>query len=138
LSTQPRKTSCLGGYTIVAVDDNEDARELIGMTLSAYGANVRLAASVAEAFDAIEHHQPNLVLADLAMPGEDGYCFIRKLRDNDNPKLRRIPAIALTAYVGREDGVRLLQAGYQAHLAKPFELEELIDTAAALLGPDGA
>jgi CheY-like chemotaxis protein len=68
------------------------------------------------------------------MPEEDGLAFIRKLRNLDPSHLRRIPAVALTAYVRREDRRHLLEAGYQAHLAKPFGLDELAAIAAALLG----
>jgi CheY-like chemotaxis protein len=93
-----------------------------------------VAASVAEGLDAIRQHQPDLILTDLAMPGEDGFAFIRKLRYLEPMHLRRIPAVALTAYVRREDRARLLDAGYQAHLAKPFDLAELTATAAALIG----
>jgi CheY-like chemotaxis protein len=122
------------GVTIVAIDDDADARELIGTTLSAYGANVIVAASVPEGLDAVRRHQPDLILTDLAMPGEDGFAFIRKLRHAEAVHLRRIPAVALTAYVRREDRTRLLGARYQAHLAKPFDLDELTTIAAALLG----
>jgi PAS domain S-box-containing protein len=130
--------SQFAGVTIVAIDDDADARELIGTTLSAYGANVIVAASVPEGLDAVRRHEPHLILTDLAMPGEDGYAFIRKLRLLDPAHLRRIPAVALTAYVRREDRSRLLAAGYQAHLAKPFDLDELTMTAAALLGARNA
>lgn len=122
------------GVTIVAIDDDPDARELMGTTLSTYGANVIVAASVPEGLDAVRRHQPDLILTDLAMPGEDGYAFIRKLRHLEPAHLRRIPAVALTAYVRPEDRRRLLAAGYQAHLAKPFDLDQLTATAAALLG----
>jgi PAS domain S-box-containing protein len=122
------------GVTIVAIDDDADARELLGTTLSTYGATVIVAASVSEGLEAVRTHQPDLILTDLAMPGEDGFAFIRKLRHLEPAHLRRIPAVALTAYVRREDRTRLLDAGYQAHLAKPFDLAELTATAAALLG----
>jgi PAS domain S-box-containing protein len=122
------------GVTIVAIDDDEDARDLMGTTLSTYGAKVIVAASVSEGLDAVRRHQPDLILTDLAMPGEDGYAFIRKLRHLEPAHLRQTPAVALTAYVRREDRARLLAAGYQAHLAKPFDLDELRITAAALLG----
>jgi PAS domain S-box-containing protein len=122
------------GVTIVAIDDDADARELMGTTLSAYGANVIVAASVSEGLEAVRTYQPDLILTDLAMPGEDGFAFIRKLRHLEPAPLRRIPAVALTAYVRRADRTRLLDAGYQAHLAKPFDLDELTATAAALLG----
>jgi CheY-like chemotaxis protein len=95
---------------------------------------VIVAASVTEGLDAVLRHQPALILTDLAMPGEDGFASIRKLRHLEPAHPRRIPAVALTAYVRREDRARLLAAGYQAHLAKPFDLDELTMTAAALLG----
>jgi PAS domain S-box-containing protein len=122
------------GVTIVAIDDDPDARELMGTTLSTYGAKVIVAASVPEGLDAVRQHQPDLILTDLAMPGEDGYAFIDKLRHLEPAHLRRIPAVALTAYVRTEDRIRLLAAGYQAHLAKPFDLDELTMTAATVLG----
>jgi PAS domain S-box-containing protein len=124
----------LDGFKIVAVDDDADARELVATALSDAGAHVTITASVKEALLAVQRDRPDLVLADLAMPGEDGYILIHKLRQSDDLALRRIPAVALTAYVRREDRQRLLDAGYQAHLAKPIELRELVETAIALLG----
>jgi len=128
------RCSHFDGVTIVAIDDDPDARELMAETLTSYGAKVIVAASVPDGLDAVRCHQPDLILTDLAMPGEDGFAFIKKLRHLEVPHLRRIPAIALTAYARRDDRVRLLDAGYQAHLAKPFDLVELTTTAAALLG----
>lgn len=109
---------------ILVVDDDADARELIAAILRECGADVTIAVSVTAALDIVVAAKPDVILADLGMPGEDGYDLIRRLRAL-GPGLRDIPAVAITAYVSVEDRDRALAAGYGMHLAKPVEPAEL-------------
>jgi CheY-like chemotaxis protein len=85
------------------------------------------------ALEVIESFQPDLLLSDIGMPNEDGYNLIRKVR-NLADKSATLPAIALTAYARSEDRIRALEAGFQTHVAKPIEPEELVTVVANLLG----
>ncbi|MDQ9170474.1 ATP-binding protein [Oxalobacteraceae bacterium R-40] len=124
----------LQGLRILLVDDQEEARESLSMVLAASGANVYTAASSGEIFEwlnSIPTEQfPNVIISDIAMPIEDGYTVLRKLRtwkgNKEEPPLQRVPALALTAFSQREDRIRALTAGFQMHVAKPVAPEELI------------
>jgi CheY-like chemotaxis protein len=114
----------------VALDDDQDTRELIAATLRRLDADVVSAASVVEALAAVETHRPDVVLVDIAMPDEDGYAFLRRLRqqkrDADEPQAgRRIPAVAVTAYARDTDRTQALEAGFDAHVSKPLDLDAL-------------
>ena len=82
--------------------------------------------------------RPDLLISDIGMPGEDGYALIRKLRGLGEAQGGRTPAIALTAFARREDRTRTLQAGFQAHLAKPVEPEELLAVVASFVSRFGS
>jgi CheY-like chemotaxis protein len=113
--------SLLAGVDVLVVDDDEDARLLLQMTLSGYGAVVTTAASAREALAAIERSVPHVVLSDIGMPHEDGYDLLRWLRARSPEDGGTIPAIAVTAYASAADRSSTQAAGYQAHVAKPFE-----------------
>ena len=113
--------SLLTGVDVLVVDDDEDARVLLQMTLSQYGAAVTTAASAGEAIEAIERAVPDVVLSDIGMPHEDGYDLLRRLRARPPERGGTIPAVAVTAYASATDRASTQQAGYQAHVAKPFE-----------------
>ena len=123
----------IAGLTVLVVDNEPDARDLIAAILSARGACVSTAGSVAEALQGIARDRPDVILSDISMPGEDGYELIRKLRklENGGPP---IPAAALTAFATASDRGRALLAGYQAHIPKPVEASELAAVVAALAG----
>jgi signal transduction histidine kinase/ActR/RegA family two-component response regulator len=114
-------SSLLAGVDVLVVDDDEDARVLLQMTLSDYGATVRTAASTPEALAAIARSVPHVVLSDIGMPHEDGYDLLRQLRARSADRGGTIPAIAVTAYASAADRSSTQAAGYQAHIAKPFE-----------------
>ena len=114
-------SSLLAGVDVLVVDDDEDARLLLQMTLSGYGAAVTTAASAREALAAIERSVPHVVLSDIGMPHEDGYDLLRRLRARSPENGGTIPAIAVTAYASAADRSSTEAAGYQAHVAKPFE-----------------
>jgi PAS domain S-box-containing protein len=124
----------LDGLLILVVDDEEDTRQLLVQSLTFYGATVETADSAEEALTAIEDKNPDLLVSDIGMPGEDGYTLIRKVRSLSNDQHKNIPAIALTAFTRAQDRVRALTSGYQNHVAKPVEPDELATVIASLTG----
>jgi signal transduction histidine kinase/ActR/RegA family two-component response regulator len=124
----------LDGVRVLVVDDEADARELFARTLSESGAKVLTAASTTEALAIIERERPDVMLADIGMPGEDGYALIAKVRALAPERGGRTPAAALTAYARAEDRMRALRAGFQTHLTKPVKSSELLTVTANLAG----
>ncbi|MBV9957306.1 MAG: response regulator, partial [Acidobacteria bacterium] len=116
----------LGGLRVLVVDDEVDTLELIRVSLGQYGAQVTAARSAAEALSLLDRLRPDLIISDIGMPGEDGFEFIRKVRELPPERGGRTPAVALTAYARGEDRLRVLRSGYQMHVAKPVELTELL------------
>ncbi len=119
---------------LLVVDDERPSLEALAAVLEESGARVTLAQSTAEALAAFVRTPPALVVGDIAMPGEDGYTLIGKIRALEAPTGRRTPALALTAYAGVEDRQRALAAGFDVHLPKPVEPAQLIATLVDLLG----
>jgi len=117
---------------ILVVDDEPDARDLIEMALSQYGAIVTTVDSAAAALSEIDRRLPDVLLSDVGMPREDGYELIRRVRSRPLERGGGIPAIAVTAYASARDRESVLASGYEAHVAKPFEPETLAQTVAAL------
>lgn len=115
----------LQGTRILAVDDSSDTRELLSAVLEGCGATVTTAASVSEALDVFAGWKPHLLVCDIGMPEQDGYAFIKAIRQLPHGKGGDVPAIALTGYVRVEDRARALQAGYQMFVPKPIEASEL-------------
>jgi PAS domain S-box-containing protein len=126
-----RDRTALGGVRVLVVDDDEDARALLELLLEGYGARVQTAAGATEALDLLARTTFDVLLSDVAMPGEDGYSLIRKVRDRG----ATIPAIAVTAFARTEDRANALGAGYDAHLAKPVDAGALVLAITALLRP---
>jgi signal transduction histidine kinase/ActR/RegA family two-component response regulator len=122
----------LAGLRVLAVDDEPDARDLLSLVLAQGGAEVRAAGSAEEALATLEGWRPDVVVSDIAMPGEDGYGLIRRLRARAPEEGGRIPAVALTAYARAEDRARALAAGFQVHAPKPIDPEELVTVVRAL------
>jgi signal transduction histidine kinase len=120
----------LSGLRILVVDDHPDARAFLGTLLQTQGAMVCAAASTAEAMQTFVRERPDVVVSDIAMPGEDGYDLIRRLRALPALDGGLTPAVALTAYVRDEDVAAALAAGYQRHLRKPVVVSELIGAVA--------
>jgi len=123
----------LEGVKVLVVDDEADSREFIAMVLNECQAEVTAVTSVSEALQMLIQWQPDVLISDIGMPGEDGYSLIRKVRSLPSDKGGNIPAAALTAYAGVEDRVRAIQAGFQLHLPKPIEPEELATVVASLV-----
>ena len=115
----------LAGRTIVVVDDDEDTRELLMSLLSSAGARVVAAASADDALGACLEHEPDALVSDIAMPGQDGYQLIQALRAALGARAPRV-TIALTAFAGERDRAAAAEAGFHAHVAKPFEPADLV------------
>ncbi|MET0794483.1 MAG: ATP-binding protein [Polyangiaceae bacterium] len=124
----------LSGIAIVVVDDEQDARELVGEAFSSAGASVHLAASAEEALALIERVRPAALVSDIGMPHEDGYALMRRLRALSAEQGGQIPALALTAYAQAEDAERAFEAGYQRHVSKPVDPLTLVDLVVGLVG----
>jgi CheY-like chemotaxis protein len=122
----------LAGITVLAVDDEPDARVLLRRVLEECGARVLLAASSEEGLELVRRERPDMIISDIGMPGEDGYEFIRRVRRLPPDEGGRTPAAALTAFARAEDRTRALRAGYQTHVAKPVEPTELTAVVASL------
>jgi signal transduction histidine kinase len=123
----------LDGLTVLVVDNEPDARGFMRAVLEQCGAGVIEAASAALAMDVILRDPPDVLLSDIAMPGEDGYSLIRRVRSLDGPA-RLLPAAAFTAYATASERARAMLAGYQAHIPKPVEPSELAAVVATLAG----
>jgi PAS domain S-box-containing protein len=122
----------LQGFCVLVVDDEEDARDLVGRILRDRGASVLTASSAQEALALLEHEHPNMLVSDIGMPGMDGYTLVRTIRERWPESARDMPAVALTAFARSEDRTRALLAGFQSHIAKPVEAAELVATVASL------
>ena len=117
---------------VLVVDDQPEARETVTAVLSYAGADVRVAGSVTEALALLSSFHPNVLLADIAMPGADGFELIDRVRHEMPPDLRHIPAAALTAFSGIDSRLRILAAGFHMHLPKPIDPHELTESVALL------
>jgi CheY-like chemotaxis protein len=122
----------LEGVSVLVVDDQEEARVILTHALSEYGAQVTTVSSGAEALAILSRppdgRRPDALILDIAMPDEDGYAVLKKVRALEAEQgavAPQIPAIALTAHARAEDRFRALQAGFQMHVAKPVEPTEL-------------
>ena len=125
-------TAELAGTTVLAVDDDEDARGLLRFVLERCGAVVLTASSSEEAMALLRKHHPHVLLADVEMPGEDGYTLITRVRALPREEGGDIPAAALTASVSAQDRLNALHAGFQYHVAKPVAPTELAAVVSAL------
>ena len=103
---------------MLLVEDDEDARMLLTLTLEYYGARVLPVASAAEAVQMLEHQHADVLLSDLRMPGEDGFTLMHNLRSRRDPAVASIPAASITASRLTEDRSHAIAAGYQLHLAE--------------------
>jgi CheY-like chemotaxis protein len=121
----------LDGVHVLAIDDEPDSLSLLRTVLEGAGATVRTSGSGSDALNAVGHRPPDVIVADIGMPGMDGFQLIRALRQMDEP-VRSTPAAALTAYARSQDRITSLASGYQMHLVKPIDPLELIVAVASL------
>src|SRR5207302_10320921 len=124
----------LGGIRVLAVDDDADARAMVREMLEAAGAQVTTVDSAKSALEEIARARPDALLADLGMPGMDGFELITRVRHSADTEIRHVPAAALTAYARSEDRTKALRSGFQIHLAKPIDPAELVAAVASLVG----
>ena len=132
--TEKAKTPRLDGSRILVVDDTEDIRTLLARVIERAGAKVRTASSAEEALAAIGEAPPDLILTDIGMPDADGFELLDRVRRLPREEVRDIRAIALTGFTSHGYRERCLAAGFEDHLAKPIDLEDLIVSIARALG----
>lgn len=123
----------LNGICILLVDDDEASLEALSETLESFGAETICRASASEAIAVLEDREPDIVISDIAMPGEDGYSLIRRIREREPAKGGKIPALALTANATSESSEKALSAGFQSFIAKPFDARFLAHEVARLV-----
>lgn len=134
----PAEERGLGGVRVLVVDDEPDHLEMAKNVLGLQGAIVASASGVAEALVAARVSRPEVLVLDIAMPGTDGYELLELLRrEVDAGRGRPVPAVALTGLASQGDARRAASAGFQAHLAKPYEIDELRRTVARLAREQG-
>ena len=121
-------TPRLDGIRVLVVDDDPDARDVMAHALHSYGARVTPAASAVQAFELLSHTEIDVLLTDIAMPDEDGYSFIRRVRASTDPRIAAIPAAAVTAHAMNAEREQAFAAGFQCHVAKPVEPMRLART----------
>jgi CheY-like chemotaxis protein len=122
----------LQGISVLVVEDDTDTRELLRILLQSEGGLVTPTASVQEALSSYHRSLPDVIVADIGMPDYNGYTLIGRVRARDREHSVVTPAIALTAYATAMDRDTVLSAGFQVHMAKPFEPENLISVIANL------
>src|SRR5262249_12300642 len=127
-----REDTKLGGARLLVVEDDAGTRSVLAEVLSLAGAEVREAESGRSAMGILDEFDPDVLVCDIAMPEEDGWALLRRIRARGPWRLR---ALALTAYASDEDRARTQAAGFEKHLAKPVDVEQLV-TAVATLLPD--
>jgi CheY-like chemotaxis protein len=128
----------LTGVRVLIVDDQGDARRLVTAVLERCGAEVVAAGSVREAFDTLDSFDPDVMVSDIGMPGEDGYTLIKNVRQREEGLGRTMPAMALTAYARAEDRHKALAAGFQEYAVKPIEPAHLVSLVAQLAGRESS
>jgi CheY-like chemotaxis protein len=127
-------TTRLKNARILAVDDQEDARDLLRVILESAGAEVTTAASAAEALELLRGEPYDGLIADLGMPQMDGLELIRLVRQSLPAPINELPAAALTAYARSDDRISAVASGFQMHLAKPVNPTELVIAIGTLIG----
>lgn len=126
------RTRPLQGLRVLAVDDDPFSVELIAAILEPHGVEVRTCTDAADAMRCVEDVMPDVIVADIAMPYEDGLSLIKRLRSRDARSGGHIPAVAVSGYAREQDRRLALDAGFQDYLVKPIEPDELVLSVAAL------
>jgi CheY-like chemotaxis protein len=125
--------SQLHGVTVLLVEDDDDTREVLKTMLEMCGARVCCAETARDGLQSFRREQPHAIVSDIAMPGEDGYWLIGEVRRQLCVPPDKVPAVAVTAFSGQHPRAAALAAGFQAHLAKPIDPDELCRTVAQLV-----
>jgi signal transduction histidine kinase/ActR/RegA family two-component response regulator len=132
---QVTEPEVLCGVQVLLVDDDADSLEVLSAALAAGGARITATLTAAEAFEKINTFIPDVIVSDLAMPVENGYQFMQRVRDTD--RWCSIPALAITAYAREEDRERALACGYQEYLSKPIEPAQFVQMVVRLTAQNG-
>ncbi|MEH1947998.1 MAG: ATP-binding protein [Nostoc sp.] len=130
-------TEILAGIQILVVDDDNDTRDFHTFVLEQAGAMVTAVTSAKEALQILAKSEPDMLLSDIGMPEMDGYMLMRQVKALQANQAKQIPAIALTAYAGEINQQQALESGFQKHLSKPVEPDELVKAIATLIGRSG-
>ncbi len=128
-----RPTSSLAGQSIMLLEDHQDSRDLFAVTLETAGAAVAAFSTVGDAVEALERIRPSVIVADIGLPGEDGYAFIRRVRAHTTAEIQDVPAIAVTAYATTADRAEAIAVGFQQHLSKPVDPVQLVEAVHGVL-----
>jgi len=136
-NVQAARLPDLAGLTVLVVDDETDAREMVRRLLETRRAMVVTASSALEALPLVTAVRPDVLVSDIGMPQIDGYELMRRVRALAEEEGGRLPGVALTAFARSEDRTRAMLAGYNVHLSKPLEPAELVATIASLTGRTG-
>jgi CheY-like chemotaxis protein len=122
----------LDGLQVLIVDSDPDSRYLLTMIFEGYGVETIAATSAAEALEILKQVKPDLLISEIRLPKEDGYSLMHKVKALESTEQVQIPAIALTGHAREDDRARALSVGFEEHLPKPFDIDELITTVACL------
>ncbi|HKR02880.1 MAG TPA: ATP-binding protein, partial [Pyrinomonadaceae bacterium] len=134
---QNPQSAMLKGLRVLVVDDEPDARVLIRTVLERQGAIVTASESAREAFDALRREVPDVLVSDIGMPDEDGYALIRRVRALPKAEGGNVPAAAVTAYADEDNRRHAVEAGFQLHVPKPLDPEELVAVVQKLAKGEG-
>jgi PAS domain S-box-containing protein len=134
---KPPQEQNLKGIRVVTVDDDPDSLELLTMVLSFYGAEVQTFSSAADVLAQWQALQPDILLSDIGMPDIDGYDLIQNIRKLPSPNGKPVPAIAISAYAHEVDQQKALASGFQQHISKPLEVDQLVQSVARLVRGEG-
>ena len=133
LAPRAGPVNALQGRKMLVVEDHDDARELVAGVLAAAGAEVISARSTQEALECVARAMPDLLLADVGLPSEDGITLLQRIRAMNTPEAQAVPAVAITAYARSSDRERALAAGFLRYVIKPVDPEELVRVVASVL-----
>lgn len=125
-SASSNENTALSHIHVLVVDDDADSRDFISFVLEMDGAVVTTATSATDALDVIKQSRLDVIISDIGLPEMDGYTLMRQIRSWSSEQTQKIPAIALTAYAGEYNQNLALEAGFQMHIAKPVEPDELV------------
>lgn len=129
-SREAASVESLCGVSVLVVDDEEEAQQLARSALEQRGVEVRTAASTVQALELLEHWTPTVLVSDIAMPNGDGYSLIRTVRARETTRGGHLPAVAFTGLVRAEDRSRMIAAGFDRYVAKPFDPSTLVQAVA--------
>jgi len=122
----------LKGLQVLVVDSDPDSRYLLTILFEEYGVETIAATSALEALEILKQIKPDLLISEIRLPNEDGYSLMDKVKAFESGRHVHIPAIALTVYARDDDRAHALSVGFEEHLPKPFDIDELLATVAGL------